>query len=226
VIEDEVLRRAPDWDRVGATFTDDVHAYEMMKIRILNAGHQVLANAGELLSLATIAGLHGDPAVSALLPQGADQRDPAPCQPVPGMTPAAYLTLIEGRFANPAIRDTTRRVAFDGSSRHTGFVLPILRDGIAAGVGERPCAGGGALGAHVRGHAGGRHAIEPNDPQWTALQEAAETARTRPRAWLEQAAIYGDLAANPAFAEAFERWLILIWHEGTAAALATFLRDP
>jgi mannitol 2-dehydrogenase len=68
--------------------------------------------------------------------------------------------------------------------------------------------------------------IEPNDPQWTALQEAAETARTRPRAWLEQAAIYGDLAANPAFAEAFERWLILIWHEGTAAALATFLRDP
>jgi hypothetical protein len=51
VIEDAFCAGRPDWDRVGATFTSDVHAYEMMKIRILNAGHQVLANAGELLSV-------------------------------------------------------------------------------------------------------------------------------------------------------------------------------
>ena len=52
---------------------------------------------------------------------------------MPEWTPQDYLTLIERRFANPEIRDTTRRVAFDGSSRHTGFVLPILRDALDAG---------------------------------------------------------------------------------------------
>jgi mannitol 2-dehydrogenase len=64
----------PDWDRVGATFTDDVHAYEMMKIRILNAGHQVLANAGELLSVATIADCMAHPGDLGLLPQGASSE--------------------------------------------------------------------------------------------------------------------------------------------------------
>jgi mannitol-1-phosphate/altronate dehydrogenase len=29
VIEDDFCAGRPDWDRVGATFTDDVHAYEM-----------------------------------------------------------------------------------------------------------------------------------------------------------------------------------------------------
>jgi len=63
--------------------------------------------------------------------------------PVPGKTPAAYVDLIEARFSNPRIVDTTRRVAFDGSARHTGFVLPILRDQLAAerSVNKRPCLG-------------------------------------------------------------------------------------
>ncbi|MEM8824672.1 MAG: mannitol dehydrogenase family protein, partial [Pseudomonadota bacterium] len=42
VIEDDFCAGRPDWDHVGATFTTDVHGYEAMKIRILNAGHQVL----------------------------------------------------------------------------------------------------------------------------------------------------------------------------------------
>jgi mannitol 2-dehydrogenase len=88
------------------------------------------------------------------------------------MTPAAYLTLIEGRFANPAIRDTTRRVAFDGSSRHPGFVLPILRDALAAGGSVKGLALVEALWARMC--AGTREdgtLIEPNDPQWTALRK-------------------------------------------------------
>jgi mannitol 2-dehydrogenase len=128
VLEDRFCAGRPDWDRVGATFTDDVHAYEMMKIRILNAGHQVLANAGELLSLATIADCMATPPSR---PSSARCRpgDPAPCQRRAGHEARGLPDPHRGRFANPAIRDTTRRVAFDGSSRHTGFVLPILRDG-------------------------------------------------------------------------------------------------
>ncbi len=56
MIEDRFCAGHPDWDDVGATFTDDVHAYKAMKIRILNGGHQVIANPGEILSVQTIAG--------------------------------------------------------------------------------------------------------------------------------------------------------------------------
>ena len=47
------------------------------------------------------------------------------------MTPLNYVELIDRRFSNPRIIDTVRRVAFDGSSRQTGFVLPTLREALA-----------------------------------------------------------------------------------------------
>lgn len=224
VIEDRFCAGRPDWDRVGATFTDDVHGYEMMKIRILNAGHQVLANAGQVLSVPTIADCMAHPAISALFRKVQTQEILPHVQPVPGMTPTDYLTLIERRFANPAIRDTTLRVAFDGSSRHTGFVLPILRDALAAGSPLEGLALVEALWARMcEGHREDGSRIEPNDPHWADLTAAAQAARHRPRAWLEQPAVYGQLRDQPAFAAAFERWLSMIWRAGTAAAIAAYL---
>ena len=146
--------------------------------------------------------------------------------PVPGMLPDDYIALIERRFSNPAILDTTRRVAFDGSARHTGFVLPILRDALAAGG---SVAGLGLVEAlWARMCAGTREdgtVIEPNDPNWVELVAAAEAARVRPRAWLEQRNIYHSLVEDPRFVESFEAWLGLIWAEGTVTALDRYLRD-
>jgi mannitol 2-dehydrogenase len=226
VIEDAFCAGRPDWDRVGATFTADVHAYEMMKIRILNAGHQVLANAGELLSVPTIADCMAHPAISAMFRKVQVEEILPYVDPVPGMSPGDYLRLIEVRFSNPAIRDTTRRVAFDGSSRHAGFVLPVLREALEAGGSVEGLALVEALWARMcEGHREDGTPIAPNDPNWDALNDAARAARARPDAWLEQTAIYGDLGATPAFAEPFTRWLTLIWQEGTAAALNAFVRN-
>jgi mannitol 2-dehydrogenase len=47
---------------------------------------------------------------------------------VPDMTPTAYVDMITGRVANSEIRGTTRRVAFDGASRHVGFQSLVLQD--------------------------------------------------------------------------------------------------
>jgi mannitol 2-dehydrogenase len=143
--------------------------------------------------------------------------------PVPGMTPAAYAELIARRFSNPAIRDTARRVAFDGSSRHTGFVLPVLRDALADGGTIEGLALTEALWARMC--AGLREDgtdIAPNDPHWDALQAAARAARERPAAWLEQRGVYGDLAHDQVFAPAFTRWLQDIWTSGTRASLAAY----
>ena len=224
VIEDDFCAGRPDWDQVGATFTDDVHAYEAMKIRMLNAGHQVLANVGELLSVPTIAACMDDAQIAAFFGKVEAQEIAPYVDAVPGITPQAYLGLITHRFSNPTIHDTTRRVAFDGSSRHTGFVLPILRDALAAGGSVSGLALVEALWARMC--AGTREdgsVIEANDPHWAALTTAAQAARSDPAAWLAQAQFYGNLADDPTFAAAFAGWLQRIWDEGSRAALAAYL---
>ena len=223
VIEDDFCAGRPNWDEVGATFSDDVHAYETMKIRILNAGHQVLANVGEVLGIRTISDCMATPTVAAMFRKVQEDEILQTVASVPGMTPLAYLDLIERRFSNPGIVDTTRRVAFDGSARHTGFLLPILRDQLAAG---RSVSGLALVEAFwARMCAGTREngtAIEPNDPVWEALSAAAAQARNRPAAWLEQSRIYGDLAEAKPFAEAFGGWLTLIWDEGCGTAMRNY----
>ncbi|PTW40317.1 mannitol dehydrogenase family protein [Rhodovulum kholense] len=224
VIEDNFCAGRPPWEEAGATLTDDVHAYERMKIRILNAGHQVLANAGELLSLPTIAACMRDPDLSGFFRKVESEEIVPHVAPVPGMTPAAYLDLIARRFGNAAIHDTTRRVAFDGSSRHPGFVLPVLRERLAAGGSVQGLALTEALWARMC--AGTREdgsAIEPNDPHWPSLSEAALAARQDPAVWLAQARIYGDLARAPGFSSAFSGWLRRLWAEGTRATLTAYL---
>ncbi|MEM1164536.1 MAG: mannitol dehydrogenase family protein [Pseudomonadota bacterium] len=223
VIEDDFCAGRPEWEAAGATFTNDVHAYEMMKLRVLNAGHQVLANAGEVLSLATISDCMRSPLVAGLF-RKVQQTEILPnVDPVPGMTPAQYLELIERRFSNGAIGDTVRRVAFDGSARHTGFVLPVLRAQLKAGGGVGGLALVEALWARMcTGERDDGSTIEPNDPHWARLQTAAWAARERPEAWLEQPEIYGDLKDAASFRDAFVRWLTQIHSSGAESALTAY----
>ncbi|RYH04267.1 mannitol dehydrogenase family protein [Salipiger sp. IMCC34102] len=223
VIEDRFCAGRPEWERAGATITDDVHAYESMKLRCLNAGHQILANPGELLGLATIDDCMAHAGVHAFFRRVEEDEIVPHVSAVPGMTPQAYVDLIDTRFSNSQIRDTVRRVAFDGSSRHAGFVLPVVRDALKAGTPVEGLALAEALWARMcQGTREDGSTIAPNDPHWDTLQAAAVEARTRPGAWLQQGWIYGDLAKETRFAEAFHRWLTLIWAEGTDAALKAY----
>ncbi|MEM9605280.1 MAG: mannitol dehydrogenase family protein [Pseudomonadota bacterium] len=224
VIEDDFCDGRPDWDAVGAQFTDNVHDFETMKIRLLNGGHQLLANAGELLGVETIDGCATHPLVSGFFRRVAAEEIAPHVRPVPGMTPQAYIDLIATRFQNTAIRDTTRRVAFDGSSRHSGFLLPTVREALAAGGPIDGLVLGEALWARMcAGTRDDGSTIEPNDPQWDALQAVALEARTTPVRWLEQRHIYGELAEDARVTAAFERWLAQLWAEGTSATLEAWL---
>ena len=223
VIEDDFCAGRPDWERVGATFSGRVHDYEAMKIRMLNAGHQVIGHPGEILSVETISECMARPPIRALFRKVQRDEIMPHVKPVPDCTPEAYLDLITRRFSNPAIVDTPRRVAFEGSSRHPGFVLPILRDGLRTGAPVEGLALVEALWARMcEGTREDGSVIEPNDPLWDTLQVTAKAARDRPRAWLEQRRFYGDLVEAPRFAKAFERWLDTIWSDGCEAALQAY----
>ena len=223
VIEDDFCAGRPDWDKVGATFSSQVHDYEVMKLRILNAGHQLLANAGEILSVETISGCMEHPAIRGFF--GNVQRTEIAPQvhPVPGMTPAGYIDLIERRFSNPRIVDTTRRVAFDGASRHSGFIHPMLRERLASGDDIAGLALAEALWARMcLGTREDGSVIAANDPFWDDLLVAAAAAKDRPQAWLDQSQFYGDLGGNAIFAEAFAGWLTRLYADGTEATLRAY----
>ncbi|MBL4928101.1 mannitol dehydrogenase family protein [Fuscibacter oryzae] len=224
VIEDAFCAGRPPWERVGVTFTDNVHGYEAQKIRILNAGHQVIAAVAEVMGMTTISQTMAHPLIHAAFRKIAQEEILPHVTPVPGMTPAQYLDLIDTRFANPAIVDTVRRVAFDGSSRHTGMVLPTVRDGLKAGISVRGLALVEAAWARMcHGTRDDGTTIEPNDPFWPILTHQAQLARATPRQWLDLRQYYGDLAQAPAFAEPFEYWLTMMYRDGMSATLQNYL---
>ena len=223
VIEDDFCSGRPDWELVGATFSDRVHDYEAMKIRILNAGHQIIANPGEILSIETISDCMAQPLIRALFCKVQCEEILPHVKPVPNVAKEDYLDMVRRRFSDTAIADTTRRVAFEGSARHTGFVLPILRDGLRTGTSVEGLALVEAFWARMCwGRREDGSVIEPNDPYWDILMEAAQAAREHPRAWLEQRQFYGDLVEAPCFVNAFERWLNRIWSDGCEATLQAY----
>lgn len=225
VIEDNFCAGRPDWQNVGVQFTDTVHDFEKMKIRILNGGHQVISVPAEVLGVKTISDCMENDLISRLFEKVARNEIVPHVNAVPGMSPIDYVDLIQRRFANAKIVDTTRRVAFDGSSRHPGFILPSIRDGLANGTPieglalveaawARMC-----FGTRVDGSV-----INPNDPNWSDLQTKAQEARSDPRIWLDMQQIYGSLRDESSFSRSFSNWLNMIWDQGLEAAILTYLK--
>lgn len=225
VIEDNFCAGRPDWDRVGVTFSDDVHDFEAMKIRLLNGGHQVIADAAEVMGIETMAQAMANPVIRAFFRKVSEDEIVPYVTAVPGMDAMSYLDRIERRFSNDKIVDTTRRVAFDGSSRQTSFILPSVRDGLANGTCVEGLALVSALWArYCQGQREDGSIVQPNDPMWDKLQFHAGKARHTPRHWLEMSFIYGHLVDQPIFADAFEAWLTLIYDDGVETALRHYLK--
>ena len=224
VIEDTFCAGRPNWEDAGATFSDHVHDFEAMKLRLLNGGHQIVAAPAELLGLDTIADAMAHKLIRGLLHKVA-LTEVAPHVPsVPGMTTTQYIELIESRFANPAIHDTVRRVAFDGSSRHTGAVIPAIRDAIAAGSPIEGLALSQALWALMcAGQREDGSKIAPNDPEWDDLTLNAQKSRTTPKAWLDQSHLYGAIAEDARFVEAFTSWITMLRLHGVEYALRSYM---
>ncbi len=226
VIEDDFCAGRPDWDKAGATFVDNVHDFETLKIRVLNGGHQIIADVGEIIGLTTIAQSMAHPLIRALLRKVVAEEIAPHVKPVPGYTPLEYLDLIDRRFSNPEIADTNRRVAFDGSSRQPGFVVPSIRDGLATGTTVNGLALVSAAWArYCIGTREDGSEIAPNDPNWDTLRKMAIAAKTDPMQWLSMTTIYGDLANDTRFAGAFCTWLTMFHADGAKATLTSYLSE-
>jgi len=227
VIEDNFCAGRPDWDKVGAEFSQYVHHHETQKIRMLNGGHQILANTAEIMGLHTISQAMRHPLIGAMFAKVQQEEILPHITPPPGHDVSDYLTLISTRFANEAIIDTVRRVAFDGAARHVGFILPSLRDGLTENSSITGLALIEAIWARMcLGLREDGSVIEANDPSWEMLIKIAWQARTTPRCWLEMSHIYGDLNKEERFTSAFEEALSSLYQNGIEHTITAYLARP
>lgn len=131
VIEDDFCNGRPAWERVGVEMVESVNPYEEAKIRILNASHTCVAWAGTLVGYRYIHEGTRDPAIRRIAREYVT-NDAIPCLSTPERPSpidlAAYRDVVLERFGNPAIQDSSQRVAMDGYSKIPGFIVPTVRE--------------------------------------------------------------------------------------------------
>ncbi|MEZ5796337.1 MAG: mannitol dehydrogenase family protein [Paracoccaceae bacterium] len=225
VVEDSFPLGRPALEKVGVTFTPHVHAYEMMKIRILNGGHATIAYPGALMGIEYVHQAMAHPLVRGFLDRVETEEIIPYVPPVPDTDIPDYYRLIVERFSNPEVADTERRLCLDGSNRQPKFILPSIRDALAAGGSIAGLALVSALWCrYCAGTQDDGTAIAPNDPNWDRLNPLALSARGNPQLWLDGlTTIYGEVATDKRFAAAFANWLTRLWSQGTKTTLTAYL---
>ncbi|MDD2843919.1 MAG: mannitol dehydrogenase family protein [Rhodoferax sp.] len=133
VIEDNFTMGRPDWTLGGAVFSNEIEAWEDMKLRCLNGAHSTLAYLGQLTGHETVADAMELPLITGILDAlWLEIREvlKAPA----GVNPADYVEQLKLRFCNPALKHRTAQIAMDGSQKLPQRLLSTLRDRMAAGL--------------------------------------------------------------------------------------------
>ena len=126
VIEDKFIAGRPAWERVGVEFTDDVTAYENMKLSLLNASHTLLSYPSFLAGYRKVDDAMRDERIVRFVRTFMD-IDITPYVPTPSNIDLDLYkqTLIE-RFGNRSVSDQIARLCFDGISKFPIYVMPNL----------------------------------------------------------------------------------------------------
>jgi len=128
VVEDKFPAGRPPWEKVlngACLLVEDVVPYELMKLRLLNGGHQSVAYVGVLAGHRTVDEAMGDAAVRKFVTQYMDSVGES-VPPVPGVDFTVYKENLRSRFSNQVVKDTLLRLAEDGRNRIQVASIPCL----------------------------------------------------------------------------------------------------
>jgi mannitol 2-dehydrogenase len=225
VLEDDFSDGRPPLEQAGVLLVDDVVPYESMKLRLLNAGHQCLCYFAHLCGFEYVHDAAGDPLFAEFLLAYFDFEAIPTLGPVPGVDLYDYTRKLVERFANPGVRDTVARLCAYSSDRIPKWLLPVIHDNLANGGSVRLATATVASWArYAEGVNEWGEPIEVVDQLADSLVPIARSQYENPTAFIEITALFGDLAQQPSFVQAY-RWALDSLHrKGARATLEALVR--
>ncbi|MFE0750554.1 mannitol dehydrogenase family protein [Gordonia sp. NPDC058843] len=224
VLEDDFAMGRPALEKVGVQVVDDVTPYELMKLRLLNAGHQALCYFGYLLGYRYVHDAASDPDIRTLLRRYMTEEGATTLRPLPGVDVDTYIDTLLERFANPAIADTIARLCQDSSDRIPKWLVPVIRERLEQD--QRSDLAAAVVASWTRYAEGIDEAGDPIDvvdPLAADLVARAQRSRTDPLAFVADPELFGTLAEEPLFTEPYLSALESLRSKGARATLAGLL---
>lgn len=226
VLEDTFVQGRPSLEAVGVTIVDDVVPYEMMKLRLLNVGHQAIAYLGWLMGYRYAHEAAADPDLAELLRRYMDREATPTLRPVPGVDLEDYKRDLVQRFANPGVRDTLARLCAETSDRIPTWLVPVIRHNLDHGG---HVAHSALIVASWARYAEGvdelGRPIAIVDRRHDAIVARAERQRAEPLAFLEAPDLFADLSSRPGFTDLYADALRRLHERGARDTLRSWLSD-
>ncbi|WP_129336585.1 mannitol dehydrogenase family protein [Cellulomonas endophytica] len=220
VLEDRFTAGRPDLAAVGVQVVEDVEPFERMKLRLLNAGHQAVGHLGLLAGWTWVHDVCSDPTFRGVLRRYWEEEAVPTLGEVPGTDLGAYCDSLVARFSSEAVRDTLDRQVVDASDRIPKFLLPVVRDRLAAGGSVEVAALViAAWGVRLERAAAGLEDAAP-DRRHPALLEAVAGEAASPGALLRLRPVFGDLGDELRLVEPYLRARAALVDRGARAVLA------
>jgi mannitol 2-dehydrogenase len=196
-----------------------------MKLRLLNASHQVLTYLGYLAGYRFVHEVCEDPAFRELLLRYM-VREATPTLPdVPGIDLDTYRRTLIERFTNPHVGDSLARNGTDGSDRIPKFLLPVVRQQLASGGDSSVSVVAVAAWArYLDGVDEQGRPIDVADRRLAQFAPLAAQQRTNPEALLAVTEVFGDLGRQPQFVTAYREALASLYERGARATVDALLR--
>jgi mannitol 2-dehydrogenase len=220
VLEDSFTAGRPSLAEVGVQLVEDVEPYELMKLRLLNASHQALCYLGYLAGYRFVHEVCRDPLFVSFLRRYMTREAVPTLRPVPGIDLDRYCEQLLERFANAEVSDTVARLCADTSDRVPVFLLPVVRENLAAGreVGHAALVVA-SWARYAEGVDEQGRTIQVVDQLREPLMAAARRWPEDPLAFLRQRELFGDLVDNPRFVEAYTAALTALHTSGARTVL-------
>ena len=126
VLEDSFAAGRPQYEDVGALFTDRVHDWELYKLRMLNATHSCLAYLMAIEGVVYVDEAVAIPTVRRYLERFLATEAIPTLTEIPGHPAADYAATVLGRFENTGVRDQIARLCIDGTAKFPSFLIPTI----------------------------------------------------------------------------------------------------
>ena len=224
VLEDAFSLGRPPYEEAGVQVVGDVEPYELMKLRLLNAGHQALGYFGYLAGYRLVHDAAQDPLFRAFLRGYWDGEATPTLPPVPGVDLDDYTRTLIERFSNSEVRDTIARLCAESSDRIPKWLLPVVRRQLETGGPiEHAAAVVASWARYAEGVDEQGEPIDVVDRLADSLMAAARRQREDPDAFIANRRLFGDLADDERFVGAYRSALASLHERGARATLESIV---